>query len=103
MNRLNNRKARLARAAKDVRGPSEGDNICIDKQGGSGTRPLNDSPEDPMEDFYVPLAPQLGHQDEFQGAPPAYKGLVRVFGFLQAVDSAYNFEQFAFRFRPCIA
>ncbi|KAK9055803.1 hypothetical protein SSX86_026888 [Deinandra increscens subsp. villosa] len=47
-NWLNNRKAKLARAAaKDVRGSSGGDNITFtDKQGGSGTDPDPESPDD---------------------------------------------------------
>ena len=40
VNRLNNRKAKLARvAAKDIRAPSVGDNTFTDKKGGSGTDP----------------------------------------------------------------
>ncbi|KAI3773109.1 hypothetical protein L6452_04308 [Arctium lappa] len=51
-NWLNNRKAKLARAAaKDVRVPSGGDTAFTDKQGGSGTDPVSDSPESPDEFF----------------------------------------------------
>ncbi|KAK9291768.1 hypothetical protein L1049_019718 [Liquidambar formosana] len=54
-NWLNNRKARLARAAKDVRAMSEGENAFPDKQGGSGGGSFYDSPESPGEDLNVPL------------------------------------------------
>ncbi|XP_059295471.1 nodulin homeobox isoform X1 [Lycium ferocissimum] len=50
-NWLNNRKARLARAAKDGRMLSEGDNP--DKQGGSLMLPPCDSPGSPVEDVGV--------------------------------------------------
>uniref|UniRef100_A0A5B6ZTY9 Homeobox domain-containing protein n=1 Tax=Davidia involucrata TaxID=16924 RepID=A0A5B6ZTY9_DAVIN len=61
-NWLNNRKARLARAAKDVRAPSEGDNAFPDKQGGSGIVVHCDSPESPIEDIYVPSTARATHQ-----------------------------------------
>ncbi|KAL6968399.1 hypothetical protein U1Q18_034199 [Sarracenia purpurea var. burkii] len=51
-NWLNNRKARLARAAKDVRVPPEGDNGFPDKQGGSGIVSHYDTAESPPEDVY---------------------------------------------------
>ncbi|PIN26056.1 hypothetical protein CDL12_01192 [Handroanthus impetiginosus] len=50
-NWLNNRKARLARAAKDVRVSFEGDNL--DRQGGSGR---SGSPQSPTDDVRVPSA-----------------------------------------------
>ncbi|KAG8389413.1 hypothetical protein BUALT_Bualt02G0226800 [Buddleja alternifolia] len=50
-NWLNNRKARLARAAKDVRVSYEGENL--ERQGGSGQF---DSPQSPMEEARVPSA-----------------------------------------------
>ncbi|KAJ0758462.1 putative nodulin homeobox protein [Helianthus annuus] len=58
-NWLNNRKAKLARAAaKDNRGPSGGDNITFtDKQGGSGTDPDPESPDE----FFDPT-PSAGQQ-----------------------------------------
>ncbi|KAL8236255.1 hypothetical protein R6Q59_017336 [Mikania micrantha] len=58
-NWLNNRKAKLARAAaKDIRGPSGGDNITFtDKQGGSGTDPDPESPDE----FFDPT-PSTGLQ-----------------------------------------
>lgn len=68
INRLNNRKARLARAAKDLRGPSEGDNPCIYVQVESGIRPHNDSSESRMEDLCVPLATEGGHRDKDEGS-----------------------------------
>lgn len=49
--RLNNRKARLARAAKDGRMLSEGD--TLDKQGGLLTLPPCDSPGSPVEDVGI--------------------------------------------------
>lgn len=57
-NWLNNRKAKLARAAaKDVRAPSGGDNaVFTDKQGGSGT-----DPESPDE-FFDPTTPSTTAQ-----------------------------------------
>ncbi|XP_028052139.1 nodulin homeobox-like isoform X1 [Camellia sinensis] len=62
-NWLNNRKARLARAAKDVRVPSEGgDNVFSDKQGGSGIASHYDSAESPSEDVYIPEAARGIHQ-----------------------------------------
>ncbi|KAK9161433.1 hypothetical protein Syun_007774 [Stephania yunnanensis] len=53
-NWLNNRKAKLARAARDVRGPSEGDNAYLDKSAGSGQGNDYDSPESPSDEYYVP-------------------------------------------------
>ncbi|MCD9559493.1 hypothetical protein HAX54_017454 [Datura stramonium] len=50
-NWLNNRKARLARAAKDGRVLSEGDNL--DKQGGLLAVPSCDSPGSPVEDVGI--------------------------------------------------
>ncbi|KAJ8547470.1 hypothetical protein K7X08_011056 [Anisodus acutangulus] len=50
-NWLNNRKARLARAAKDGRMLSEGDNL--DKQGGLLVLPPCDSPGSPVEDVGI--------------------------------------------------
>ncbi|KAK4357315.1 hypothetical protein RND71_022925 [Anisodus tanguticus] len=50
-NWLNNRKARLARAAKDGRMLSEGDNL--DKQGGLLVLPPCDSPGSPIEDVGI--------------------------------------------------
>ncbi|PSR86021.1 Nodulin homeobox like [Actinidia chinensis var. chinensis] len=61
-NWLNNRKARLARAAKDVHPPSEGDNGFPDKPGGSGIASHYDSAESPAEDVYIPSAPRGTHQ-----------------------------------------
>ncbi|XP_073137546.1 nodulin homeobox isoform X2 [Henckelia pumila] len=51
-NWLNNRKAKLARAAKDGRAPCEGDNL--DKQGGSGI--MLHSPHSPIDSSFVPSA-----------------------------------------------
>lgn len=59
MNRLNNRKARLARAAKDVRVSYEGDNL--ERQSGSGHF---DSPLSPMDDARIPSAPRASARDE---------------------------------------
>lgn len=71
MNRLNNRRARLARAAKDdVRGLPEGENSYNDKQGGSGTRVHNGSSETPVEDLCVPWAPQVGVRNDTGGTMP---------------------------------
>ncbi|XP_058200229.1 nodulin homeobox [Rhododendron vialii] len=61
-NWLNNRKARLARAAKDVRGPSEEDNGVPDKQGGSGRVSHDESAESPTEDVYITSTPGGTHQ-----------------------------------------
>lgn len=55
INRLNNRKARLARAAREARAPSEGENAYPDKPCGSSVGHFYDSPESPVDDFYVPL------------------------------------------------
>lgn len=49
LRRLNNRKARLARTAKDVRPALEADNVLPDKQGGRGLR-SNNSPDTPGGD-----------------------------------------------------
>ncbi|KAI3668223.1 hypothetical protein L6452_43300 [Arctium lappa] len=69
-NWLNNRKAKLARAAvKDVHVPSAGDDAFPDKQVGSGTDPVSDSPESPVDEFVdpSPLAPQGTHQKDVRG------------------------------------
>lgn len=50
INRLNNRKARLARASKDARASSEADNSFTGKQSGPGLRQSHDSPDSPGED-----------------------------------------------------
>lgn len=55
-NWLNNRKARLARAAaRDVRAATEGGHAFPEKQGGSGVGSLDNSHESPGEDLNVPL------------------------------------------------
>lgn len=54
INRLNNRKARLARASKDARASSEADNSFTGKQSGPGLRQSHDSPDSPGED-HLPL------------------------------------------------
>ncbi|KAI3800970.1 hypothetical protein L1987_29070 [Smallanthus sonchifolius] len=66
-NWLNNRKAKLARAAaKDIRGASGGENITFtDKQGGSGTDPDPESPEE----FFDPT-PSTGQQTHPVGHEP---------------------------------
>ncbi|GAB2275101.1 hypothetical protein Dimus_009866 [Dionaea muscipula] len=67
-NWLNNRKARLARAAaRDGRHPTEVDNGCREKQGGSGVGPSFDSPESRSGDLHVQSAAAtkevgVGHQ-----------------------------------------
>ncbi|XP_068659203.1 nodulin homeobox isoform X3 [Aristolochia californica] len=53
-NWLNNRKAKLARAAREARAPSEGENAFPDKGTGPCLGHLYDSPESPGEDYYVP-------------------------------------------------
>uniref|UniRef100_A0A9I9DLF0 Nodulin homeobox n=1 Tax=Cucumis melo TaxID=3656 RepID=A0A9I9DLF0_CUCME len=53
MNRLNNRKARLARTARDSRATLEADNAIPDKQGGIAAGSC-DSPDSPCEDKHVP-------------------------------------------------
>lgn len=69
INRLNNRKARLARAAKDVRVASEVDSTFPDKQVGSGVGSLHDSPESPGEDFFAPSTARGGtHQSAIGGS-----------------------------------
>lgn len=65
---MNNRKARLARAAKDVRAPSEVDSTVPDKQGGSGVGSVHDSPESPGEDFFPPNARGGTHQSTIEGS-----------------------------------
>lgn len=68
-NWLNNRKARLARAAKDVRVASEVDSTFPDKQVGSGVGSLHDSPESPGEDFFAPSTARGGtHQSAIGGS-----------------------------------
>ncbi|KAK2990556.1 hypothetical protein RJ640_019836, partial [Escallonia rubra] len=64
VNRLNNRKARLARAAKDARAPSEGGVSLPDKQGGSGIGPVYDSPESPVRNIFLPSTARMTHQSE---------------------------------------
>lgn len=53
MNRLNNRKARLARTARDSRVTLEADSAIPDKQGGPAAGSC-DSPDSPCEDKHVP-------------------------------------------------
>lgn len=64
INRLNNRKAKLARVGKEVCGLPEGDNGCDDNQGGSDIKILNDSSKNLAEDVYVPSAPHASREDE---------------------------------------
>ncbi|KAM3326275.1 nodulin homeobox isoform X1 [Capsicum chacoense] len=68
-NWLNNRKARLARAAKDGRMLSEGDNI--DKQGGVLNLPPCDSPGSPVEDVGILSAARENAQRVTGSAPVA--------------------------------
>ncbi|XP_020244804.1 nodulin homeobox isoform X2 [Asparagus officinalis] len=53
-NWLNNRKARLARAAREARGPSEGENPYSDKTCGPSTSHFCDSPDSANEDLDIP-------------------------------------------------
>ncbi|KAG9457523.1 hypothetical protein H6P81_002031 [Aristolochia fimbriata] len=53
-NWLNNRKAKLARAAREARAPSEGETTFTDKVTGHCLNLNYDSPESPGEDYYVP-------------------------------------------------
>ncbi|KAM7521537.1 hypothetical protein LguiA_011439 [Lonicera macranthoides] len=66
-NWLNNRKARLARQAKDFRAPSEGDSVYTEKRVGPGIVPQYDSPESPVEDVDVPLTARGNRQSEIGG------------------------------------
>ncbi|KAJ6827290.1 nodulin homeobox isoform X1 [Iris pallida] len=52
-NWLNNRKAKLARAAREVRAPSEGENTYPDKSSAPSTSQLYDSPDSAGEDPYI--------------------------------------------------
>ncbi|XP_022156266.1 nodulin homeobox isoform X3 [Momordica charantia] len=52
-NWLNNRKARLARTARDIRANLEADGVNPDKQGGAAAGSC-DSPDSPSEDKHVP-------------------------------------------------
>ncbi|KAL7200564.1 hypothetical protein ACSBR1_032481 [Camellia fascicularis] len=61
-NWLNNRKARLTRAAKDGRAPSVGDNVFPDKQGVSGIVSHYDSAESPAEHVYIPSTARATNQ-----------------------------------------
>ncbi|XP_026665268.2 nodulin homeobox-like isoform X3 [Phoenix dactylifera] len=61
-NWLNNRKARLARAAREARAPSEGENVYPDKSGGTSVSHFYDSPESAGEEFYVPPTRGSTHQ-----------------------------------------
>ncbi|XP_074346081.1 nodulin homeobox-like isoform X1 [Apium graveolens] len=63
-NWLNNRKAKLARVAKDSCGLAEGHNACNDNQSGSETKVLNDSSKNPGAGLSVPSTPQVGDQDK---------------------------------------
>ncbi|XP_073304223.1 nodulin homeobox-like [Primulina huaijiensis] len=64
---LNNRKAKLARAAKDVRAPCEGENL--DKQGGSGITLKLTSPHSPMDSSFVPSASRGDFGNEVDCTP----------------------------------
>lgn len=67
-NRLNNRKARLARQAKDFRAPSEGDSVYTEKRVGPGIVPQYDSPESPVEDVDIPSTARGTRQSEIGGS-----------------------------------
>ncbi|KAF5208315.1 Nodulin homeobox, partial [Thalictrum thalictroides] len=71
-NWLNNRKAKLARFAKETRAPSDGENSFTDKLGGLNQGHFYDSPESPSEELYVPSTTRRGSN---QGTP---KGDVRL-------------------------
>ncbi|XP_010914376.1 nodulin homeobox isoform X2 [Elaeis guineensis] len=60
-NWLNNRKARLARAAREARAPSEGETIYPDKSSGASISHSYDSPESAGEEFYVPPTKGSSH------------------------------------------
>ncbi|XP_052211563.1 nodulin homeobox isoform X2 [Diospyros lotus] len=68
-NWLNNRKARLARAAKDARVPSEENNAFPDKQGGSGIASHYDSAESPAEDVYMSSSTRGTHPNRIGESP----------------------------------
>ncbi|XP_031497375.1 nodulin homeobox isoform X1 [Nymphaea colorata] len=59
-NWLNNRKARLARAAREARAPSEGESNFPDKACASSTGNLYDSSESNGEEYYVPSTAKRG-------------------------------------------
>lgn len=61
-NWLNNRKARLARAAREARAPSEGENAYPEKPCGSSMGHFYDSPESPGDDFYNPTTVRGSNQ-----------------------------------------
>ena len=61
INRLNNRKARLARTGKDVRATPEVENSFPEKQGGLGPR-SSDSPGTPGED--ASIQPNVGRDPQ---------------------------------------
>ncbi|XP_075524133.1 nodulin homeobox isoform X1 [Primulina tabacum] len=67
-NWLNNRKAKLARAAKDVRVPCEGDNL--DKQGGSGISLQLNSPHSPVDSSFIPSASRGNFGNEVMDCTP---------------------------------
>ena len=52
--RLNNRKARLARAAREARAPSEGETAYTDKTCGPSTNNFYESPDRSSEEPYIP-------------------------------------------------
>ncbi|XP_038981275.1 nodulin homeobox-like isoform X2 [Phoenix dactylifera] len=60
-NWLNNRKARLARAARGARALSEGEIVYPDKSGGASMSHSYDSPESAGEEFYVPSTRGSSH------------------------------------------
>ncbi|XP_077218641.1 sequence-specific DNA binding transcription factor ATNDX [Tasmannia lanceolata] len=60
-NWLNNRKARLARAAREARAPSEGETIYPDKASGQSLAFFYDSPESAGEEYYAPSTTARGN------------------------------------------
>ncbi|XP_042462884.1 nodulin homeobox-like isoform X3 [Zingiber officinale] len=61
-NWVNNRKAKLARAAREARAPSEGDISYPDKSSGPCSSHFCDSPESPTEENYAAPGRGISHQ-----------------------------------------
>ncbi|XP_042491431.1 nodulin homeobox isoform X2 [Macadamia integrifolia] len=91
-NWLNNRKAKLARAAREARTPSEGETAFPEKSGGMGMVHFYDSSESPSEDLY---APSTGRGGSSTSTPKSGGGMLRTCGSETSEIASTDFVDFA--------
>ncbi|KAJ4955251.1 hypothetical protein NE237_012034 [Protea cynaroides] len=91
-NWLNNRKAKLARAAREALTPSEGETAFPEKSGGMGMVHFYDSSESPSEDLYAPSTARGGSSTS---TPKSGGGILRTCGSETSEIASTDFVDFA--------